>query len=437
MGVVIRVEHVTKQYIIRHQQQDSYMVLRDVIAQKAKNLFKSVRPVSKDKPAHIGKTENFLALNDVNFEVNQGDRIGIIGRNGAGKSTLLKVLSRITEPTSGKISIKGRISSLLEVGTGFHPELSGRENIYLNGAILGMLRSEIKDKFDEIVAFSGVEKFLDTPVKRYSSGMYIRLAFAVAAHLQSEILVVDEVLAVGDVEFQKKCLGKMQDISQNEGRTVLFVSHNMQAITNLCSRAILLNKGSIIHDSDTKGAIRNYLMFQTSKEGSINWDDKTAPGDSTIRLKAVKILDQDNNIRNHFFSKSRIRIQLDFDIIKMDSDLVIGFDITNEDGMLVFRTYHNDSAQKDWPALKEGHNSIYCEIPGEFLNGGNYYICPKLSLHFKKWIFDGDPVLSFEVEVNHGVSPFWNRINKSSPRPGSLAVILPWLTTESKPVPAS
>ncbi|MEL6457016.1 MAG: polysaccharide ABC transporter ATP-binding protein [Cyanobacteria bacterium J06621_15] len=240
---VIRVENLGKKYIIGHQKQERYTALRDVIVNQVKSLGKLIQnPKSKIQ----NSTEEFWALKDVSFEIKQGDRVGIIGRNGAGKSTLLKVLSRITEPTTGRISIKGRVASLLEVGTGFHPELTGRENIYLNGAILGMGKSEIKRKFDEIVAFAEVEKFLDTPVKRYSSGMYVRLAFAVAAHLEPEILVVDEVLAVGDAAFQKKCLGKMEDISKGEGRTILFVSHNMDAIQALCKTGILLNQGSLL-----------------------------------------------------------------------------------------------------------------------------------------------------------------------------------------------
>jgi lipopolysaccharide transport system ATP-binding protein len=352
MSVVIKVEHLSKSYIIKHQGQSEYVALRDVIADKVKETlqntknFVTIKPIIK-KP----EREEFWALNDVNFEVEQGERIGIIGRNGAGKSTLLKVLSRITEPTLGRISTKGRIASLLEVGTGFHPELTGRENIYLNGAVLGMHRAEIKNKFDEIVAFSEIGKFLDTPVKRYSSGMYVRLAFAVAASLESEILVVDEVLAVGDAQFQKKCLGKMQDLSREGGRTVLFVSHNMQAITTLCSRVILVNKGAIIQDDETSKVIQNYLMFETSKEGIIEWIKEDAPGDSNIRLRAIKIMDQENKIRNHFFSRSKIRIQLDFEILKLDYLLVIGFDITNEEGIIIFRTYQHDTNQEEWPML--------------------------------------------------------------------------------------
>jgi lipopolysaccharide transport system ATP-binding protein len=424
MSVVIRVEHLSKRYVIRHQQKESYTALRDVLTEKTKKLFNNIKRLDY-KPTGIQKKEEFWALRDINFEVNQGDRIGIIGRNGAGKSTLLKILSRITEPTEGRISIKGRIASLLEVGTGFHQELTGRENIYLNGAILGMHRSEIKRKFDEIVDFSGVENFLDTPVKKYSSGMYVRLAFAVAAHLESEILIVDEVLAVGDAEFQKKCLGKMQDISSNQGRTVLFVSHNMQAITNLCSRVFLVNRGIIAKNDNTSNVVRSYLMSETSESGAIFWNEKTSMGDSVVKLLAIKILDRDNNVKKHFFSKSEIKIEFDILINKLEDDIIIGFDITNEDGIVVFRTYHNDGKEESWPKLEVGLNTISCMIPGGLFNNGTYYICPKISLHFKKWIIDGNPLLSFDIEINHGESPFWNRISKKS-RPGSFALILPW-----------
>ena len=231
MSVVIKAEHIGKKYIIKHEQGDRYKTLAGTIG----NIAKAVKPTSK---------EDFWALDDVSFEIKQGERVGIIGRNGAGKSTLLKVLARIVTPTKGRAEITGRVSSLLEVGTGFHPELSGRENIFLNGSILGMSKSEIQSKFDEIVAFAEVEKFLDTPVKRYSSGMYVRLAFAVAAHLEPEILIVDEVLAVGDSAFQKKCLGKMEDAA-GEGRTILFVSHNMETVMRLCNKAILLENGKL------------------------------------------------------------------------------------------------------------------------------------------------------------------------------------------------
>jgi ABC-type polysaccharide/polyol phosphate transport system ATPase subunit len=262
---IIRVENLGKKYIIAHQRENTtryqYKALRDVIANGTKSLTKNLfKPAGKIMPNPT--REEFWALKDVSFEIKQGEAIGVIGRNGAGKSTLLKVLSRITEPTKGRIAIKGRVASLLEVGTGFHPELTGRENIYLNGSILGMSKAEIKKKFDEIVAFAEVEKFLDTPVKRYSSGMYVRLAFSVAAHLEPEILIVDEVLAVGDSAFQKKCLGKMGDVATKEGRTVLFVSHSMQAIAQLTKRCILLSKGNVQFDGNTDKAVRLYLAGQ-------------------------------------------------------------------------------------------------------------------------------------------------------------------------------
>lgn len=266
MSTVISVENLGKKYTLRHQQREPYTALRDVITNGVASFGKKLlSPFTHHSSPFTALHEDFWALNDVSFEVKQGDRIGIIGRNGAGKSTLLKILSRITEPTTGRVRIKGRVASLLEVGTGFHPELTGRENIYLNGAILGMHRVEIKKKFDEIVDFAEIEKFLDTPVKRYSSGMYVRLAFAVAAHLEPEILVVDEVLAVGDAQFQKKCLGKMEDVSAKEGRTVLFVSHNMASIEMLCNSAILLESGCISMHGIVSDVITSYLYHGCAK----------------------------------------------------------------------------------------------------------------------------------------------------------------------------
>jgi ABC-type polysaccharide/polyol phosphate transport system ATPase subunit len=262
---VIRAEGLGKKYLIGHQaerERERYRSLRDVIGRTVTAFTRSARDVIAGRQLVVGdEIEEFWALKDVNFEIKRGEVVGIIGRNGAGKSTLLKILSRITEPSAGRVEIKGRVASLLEVGTGFHPELTGRENIYLNGAILGMTRAEIRRKFDEIVAFAEIEKFLDTPVKRYSSGMYVRLAFAVAAHLEPEILIIDEVLAVGDAEFQKKCLGKMQDVA-GLGRTVLFVSHNLSAVRALCHRALCIQSGSIICDANTAAAIREYSAYQ-------------------------------------------------------------------------------------------------------------------------------------------------------------------------------
>ena len=262
--VVIRVEKLGKKYVIGHEsERERYVALRDVLARTARRFARSAMDIARGKPiVHGDTTEEFWALKDVSFEVKRGEVVGIIGRNGAGKSTLLKILSRITEPSEGRVCINGRVASLLEVGTGFHPELTGRENIYLNGAILGMTRAEIKRKFNEIVTFADIENFLDTPVKRYSSGMYVRLAFAVASHLEPEILVVDEVLAVGDAEFQKKCLGKMSEVARG-GRTVLFVSHNMGSIASLCETALLLQRGRIGAVGPTHRIIETYGSVST------------------------------------------------------------------------------------------------------------------------------------------------------------------------------
>jgi len=279
---VIRVENLGKKYVIGHQQPERYTALRDVIANRAQAL---LNPFQKSKSKSQNSQEEFWALRDVSFEIKQGDRVGIIGRNGAGKSTLLKILSRITEPTTGRVRIQGRVASLLEVGTGFHPELTGRENIYLNGAILGMSKAEIKKKFDEIVAFAEVEKFLDTPVKRYSSGMYVRLAFAVAAHLEPEILIVDEVLAVGDAQFQKKCLGKMGKVAQ-DGRTVLFVSHNMAAINTLCSKGIVLTKGKVICSGSKENCIAAYEVRNLQGQGAV-WTRPSNLGSSSLVITQI------------------------------------------------------------------------------------------------------------------------------------------------------
>ena len=278
---IIKVENLGKRYHLRHQQErQRYVALRDVIADRFKRLFRSSN-------AAFPGTEDFWALKDVSFEIERGAVLGIIGRNGAGKSTLLKILSRITESTEGRVRLRGRVASLLEVGTGFHPELTGRENIYLNGAILGMTRAEIRRKYDEIVAFAEVEKFLDTPVKRYSSGMYVRLAFAVAAHLEPEILVVDEVLAVGDATFQKKCLGKMGEVGK-EGRTVLFVSHNMQAVRTLCNRGLLLAQGRLVSDATASEAVE---LYETQMNGSVSstWERPAYRRRISLSLESVGV----------------------------------------------------------------------------------------------------------------------------------------------------
>src|SRR5687767_2494641 len=289
--IVIKAEDVGKKYIIGHLGTKGYKTFREQMIQHAHNFYSRTKQLVSGKEVMEGShVEDFWALKDLNFEIEKGDRVGIIGRNGAGKSTLLKVLSRITEPTTGKVFIKGRVASLLEVGTGFHHELTGRENIFLNGAIMGMNRAEIKRKFDEIVDFSGVEKFLDTPVKRFSSGMYVRLAFSVAAHLEPEILVVDEVLAVGDADFQKKCLGKMNSVSKQEGRTVLFVSHNMAAIQNLCNISMVLSSGRVsLPLTDTETAVSHYLEKVFIRSENKIGDRKDRSGLGEIRITDFKI----------------------------------------------------------------------------------------------------------------------------------------------------
>ncbi|MGH2414263.1 MAG: ABC transporter ATP-binding protein, partial [Microcystaceae cyanobacterium] len=338
---IIRVENLSKKYIIGHQSEERsrYVTLRDAIANSTKSL---VQKIQNPKYKIQNHSEEFWALKDVSFEVKQGEVIGIIGRNGAGKSTLLKILSRITEPTSGHISLKGRVASLLEVGTGFHPELTGRENIYLNGAILGMSRAEIKRKFDEIVAFAEIEKFLDTPVKRYSSGMYVRLAFAVAAHLEPEILVVDEVLAVGDAAFQKKCLGKMGDVATQEGRTVLFVSHNMIAITQLCKRSILLKQGKLVEQNVTNKVIQSYFGEQEADSAFVKIpESKHQYKTSKILLRTVELT---NPSLKQFSVKWREKIKLCFEIEVFDKtrNIAFGLAITTTQGSEIFAIHHTD-----------------------------------------------------------------------------------------------
>ena len=316
---VISVEDLSKIYLVGHnspadQGYKRYTALRDVIGQQARNFSRNVADLVRGRQLVLGcQEEEFWALKNVSFEVKRGEVLGIIGRNGAGKSTLLKILSRITEPTRGRVVLRGRVASLLEVGTGFHPELTGRENIYLNGAILGMTRAEIRRKFDEIVAFAEIEKFLDTPVKHYSSGMYVRLAFAVAAHLEPEILLVDEVLAVGDAEFQNKCIGKMNSVATIEGRTVLFVSHNMAVVQHLCERAILMRNGSILCDDLPQMAISRYLSYAVagSRVQLEDWADRTTTGEACITK--LEWDDGHNGTSLSFGGNLRVRIHIRFD----------------------------------------------------------------------------------------------------------------------------
>jgi len=393
--VVIRVENLSKRYVIGHQKQERYVSLRDTIADKIKSfggLFS--RNGKVENPTH----EDFWALKDVSFEIKQGDRVGIIGRNGAGKSTLLKILSRITEPTSGKISIKGRVASLLEVGTGFHPELTGRENVYLNGAILGMDRVDIKRKFDEIVAFAEVEKFLDTPVKRYSSGMYVRLAFAVAAHLEPEILIVDEVLAVGDAQFQKKCLGKMKDVS-GEGRTVLFVSHSMPTITSLCENVILLEKGKVIRKGSTSEVIMHYY-HNTSGTSSpalvVYGENDRVVGDEYIRMISGCIKNSNDEISPEISISENARVVMKYRVLKeSDCKFIPNFHFYTAEGSCAFVTSIEKVA-----VLSAGDYEVECMLPMNFLNEGAYSVGLAIS-SFESGVkvhFYEQNILSFNIK---------------------------------------
>jgi lipopolysaccharide transport system ATP-binding protein len=367
---VIRVENLGKCYRIRHQvERPRYTALRDVLAEKFLGLFRNPQPATRSPQS----VEDFWALRNVSFEVRQGEVLGIIGRNGAGKSTLLKILSRITEPTEGRVTLRGRVASLLEVGTGFHPELTGRENIYLNGAILGMKRAEINRKFDEIVAFAEVEKFLDTPVKRYSSGMYVRLAFAVAAHLEPEILVVDEVLAVGDAEFQKKCLGKMESVARGEGRTVLFVSHQMAAVQNLCQKGLLLSQGRVVHAGPIGEVVRRYLNESMQLAGQSLEDRRDRQGTGELRFTGVTFKDEAGRPVRSFTSGAPAVIELSV-ITPRNRKLrgvrvAVGVDNDLGQRILVLSTNLADS---DFAEIPAGATSVTVRVPKLALGPGRY-----------------------------------------------------------------
>jgi len=364
----IRVQNLSKKYVLRHQMQgrSRYVALRDVLAEKATALFR--------RGANDATREDFWAVKDVSFDIAKGEAIGIVGRNGAGKSTLLKLLSRITEPTSGRIEIDGRVASLLEVGTGFHPELTGRENIYLNGAILGMQRVEIKRKFDEIVAFAEVEKFLDTPVKRYSSGMYMRLAFAVAAHLESEILIVDEVLAVGDSAFQKKCLGKMRDVGQS-GRTVLFVSHNMEALSRICSKCVYLIKGQVHMIGETRKVLTEYASNTQKETGEVDLTKlpRRFEGSGAARMYRLRSIQKNPGAGAWCFEYGApVQFAIDFEVFKTLEDPDMGYSIFSGMGMeLVSTTTHQSTPL---PNLKPGKYEMRMTIPHMPLNPGTYLL---------------------------------------------------------------
>ncbi len=372
---IITVENLSKSYLVAHQsrQRERYTALRDVIARESVNLARKAVDLVRGRQIIQGdEIEEFWALKDVNFEVKRGEVVGIIGRNGAGKSTLLKILSRITEPTSGRVVLRGRVASLLEVGTGFHPELTGRENIFLNGAILGMSQREIRKKFDEIVAFSEIERFLDTPVKRYSSGMYVRLAFAVAAHLEPEILVVDEVLAVGDADFQRKCLGKMDEVSRQEGRTVLFVSHNLAAIADLAAWGIVLNSGSIVANGPVTDAIAAYLSQGSNQATYLAPPNINSPSPHVKRVDVVT--SQPNGI--HEFAKS-MEVRFLISHPTPMSKACFSFQIVNQ---FQHAVVHAWALYPDFEyGTEAGETLLTCTFPSLKLNVGHYHIRAHLS----------------------------------------------------------
>ena len=389
--IAIRVENLGKRYRIGAKQ-ERYQRFTETAMDALTAPIRRVRQALQRSSAHMSTRSNDIiwALRDVSFEVQRGEVVGIIGRNGAGKSTLLKILSRITEPTTGRVELRGRVGSLLEVGTGFHPELTGRENVYLNGAILGMRREEIGKKFDEIVEFSGVEQFLDTPVKRYSSGMQVRLAFAVAAHLEPEILLIDEVLAVGDAAFQQKCLGKMSEVA-GQGRTVLFVSHNMGAVASLCPRAILIADGKIAVTGPSADVITAYLHEATSREhdGHVdlrNWSGDRK-GDGPMRVTFLETRQADGRLGSRFAYGEPVRFRFGVDPVVNDASCIVGISIRDALGRLLLHlTNTDDDAPLD---LRDGGSVITALLPSNLLNDGVY--------HVSVWLGDGLNILHDRV----------------------------------------
>lgn len=397
---IIELNNISKKYIAGKQQK--YYSLRDTLM----GVVRSPLQLLKSKKINsAGLYENeFWALKDVSFNINPGEVVGIIGPNGAGKSTLLKILSRVTPPSSGEIVLRGRAASLLEVGTGFHQELTGRENVFLNGSILGMKRWEIKKKFNEIVEFAGIEQFLDTPVKHYSSGMYMRLAFSVAAHLEPEILLVDEVLAVGDAVFQKKSLDKMKDVSTKEGRTVLLVSHNMSAIQRLCQKVILFDHGSVIAEGLPEKVIPIYLSpGGQSQKAEIIWESKEkAPGDETIRLKSVKILDKNNKLNGQIDITEPLKIEIQYWNLKNASITSAGFYLKTPDGYSVLSSFDFHSLKWGNKPKPAGLYKSCCNIPGNFLAEGCYSVSPVVNSFVNTSICNADcDAITFEV-VDYG-----------------------------------
>lgn len=413
MTTVIKVENLSKLYYLGDRRANS---LRDAIV----NFIK--------KPGLGDRRNELWALRDISFELAEGETLGIIGHNGAGKSTLLKILSRITRPTRGSAEIRGRIGSLLEVGTGFHNELSGRENIYLNGAILGMKRAEIDQKFDEIVAFSELEKFLDTPVKHYSSGMYMRLAFSVAAHLDPEVLVVDEVLAVGDISFQKKCLRKMRDVGQS-GRTVIFVSHDMQSITRLCSRAIWLKNGELKRDGEAKQIVGEYLHEQSQTGAEKVWAADEAPGNDVTRLRAVRVRDEAGQTLASADIRKPVGVEITYDVLEPGKVLVPNLHFYNEQGACIFVSHDWNGGWRTRPRPAGAYTSTVW-IPGNFLAEGTVFVTAAVSTYtpFIVHFVERDAVTFNVIDSLEGDSA---RGDYAGLLPGVVRPALEWETEES------
>ena len=425
-NIVIRAENVGKSYVIGHNTatKQDYSSLRDTLANGARELVQKTRAMFTGRSIVPGtEIEEFWALKDINFEIRQGERVGIIGRNGAGKSTLLKILSRIVEPTTGQIQIRGRVSSLLEVGTGFHPELTGRENIYLNGAILGMTKREITRKFDEIVDFAEVEKFLDTPVKHYSSGMYVRLAFAVAAHLEPEILIIDEVLAVGDAQFQQKCLGKMESVGR-EGRTVLFVSHSMPAVTSLCDRTLLLEHGMIIQDGSPSETILNYYNRGQSIPFAASFTQRHV-GDNYVQLLSADVSNYLGQPAVEIPLPERLTISMDFKVLEpLPYPFVPNFHFMTAAGVCAFVTVAEPTH-----TLPCGTYKATCEVPSHLLNEGAYFVGLAISSFgsgVKVHFFESN-ALSFNVADNLAADA--TRGGWTGAMPGAVRPKLKWSIT--------
>jgi len=428
---VIRVEDLGKQYLIGHiGQSERRPVLRDVLARGAHNIWKKLAGAARGRAVVAGNSvEEFWALRDVNFAVSQGEVIGVIGRNGAGKSTLLKILSRVTEPSHGRATISGRVASLLEVGTGFHSELTGRENIYLNGAILGMTRAEIRRRFEDIVAFSGVDQFLDTPVKRYSSGMYVRLAFAVAAHLEPQIMIIDEVLAVGDAEFQKKCLGKVTEVTKSGGRTVLFVSHNMYAIEQLCHRVLVLDHGRVQGlYSNVREGIAAYLGSNSDMPSQRRWANVGGQCQNPYFVpQTLEVASANATLQNAdtFPNYEPVTITVTGDVLRVDPRLSVGVAVYDDGGQPLFWSFMNDREEKDWARLPLGHARLRTILPAHFLNEGTYRVSVIVDLRNHDWLIPprvGNVAeVVFSIQGGLSKSPLWTRR-----RPGTLAPVLPW-----------